>query len=99
MTADDRAPVTGRHPGVGGQVEAGPAPFALDEARAEHDRAALGDLISDKHLGHPVEVALFRGAELVSSGEFHGSGGYLPARARGTCFTARRPPLGAYGAL
>ena len=69
--ADDRPRTVGHHPGVGGQIEARPAPFVADEVHAQDDLPSFVELVGDEHIGHRAEVAGGRRPEPVSSGEFH----------------------------
>ena len=78
--ADDRRGLVGHHPGVGGQVETGPAPVIANELRAQDDLPGLEQLVGDEHIAHRAEVAGNRRPEPVSGGEFHARSVQRPLR-------------------
>jgi hypothetical protein len=87
----DRPRAVDHHPGVGGEIEAGPAPLVTDEVRAQDDLPGLLKLVGDEHIGHRTEVAQDGRPEPVPRGEFHARsvqrqpdalncGTYMPAK-------------------
>src|SRR5262249_19036138 len=67
----DRPRAVGHHPGIGGEIEAHPAPLVADEADAQNDLPGLAELVGAKHLGHRIEVTGDRRPDPVSGGECH----------------------------
>jgi hypothetical protein len=68
---DDHPRTADHHPGIGGQIEADPAPLGPEEVHAQDDLPGLIELVGDEHVGHYIEVAQGRRPEPVPSGELH----------------------------
>ena len=65
---DDRSGGVDHDPGVGGQIEAGPAPDLPEKMRVDRGLDAVGALVGEQHRDHGVQVVLGRRPKRVSIG-------------------------------